>query len=338
MTAALALQAPAGRTILTAVRTSTAFWILVLDIGLLLLFGLLSDGAIWTPRAVESMLLGSTQGLLLALGLAMMMGAGAFDLSLGSNLVLSSVVAALTMQTLVAAGAPVALAIGGGLLAGLVTGSLFGLVNGFLIAYLEINSLIATLATTGIGLGLALLIAGGADVRGMPVELQRDFGQASLFNLLPLPTIVAMLAAVILSLVLRYTRYGTNTLAIGSSSRAALNAGIRVKRHMVSLAILAGFFAGVAAFVDISRYSSTSLQGHNLDGLAAVTAVVIGGTLLTGGRVSILGTVAGAMLAVILRTGLIVIGVETYFQTIAIGVVLIVAMGLDRYRERRRSR
>lgn len=318
--------------------STTAAWILVLDVLLLVAFGFLSDGLIWTPNAIQSMLLGSTEGLLLALGLALMMGAGAFDLSVGSNLVVSSVVAMLVINA-VAGGnsANLAASLAFGVASAVIAGGIFGAVNGYLIAYRDINSLIATLATSGIGLGAALVISGGSDVSGLPVEIQRNFGQAALRGVIPLPTLIAAIAAIALGLVLRFTRYGTATLAIGSSLPAARRAGIRVKSHLLGLAALMGVLAGVAGFIDISRYGSTAIQGHNLDGLAAVTAVVIGGTALTGGRVSIVGVVAGAMLAVILQTGLIVIGVQSFYQTIAIGVVLLIAVGIDRYREKRRS-
>jgi ribose transport system permease protein len=289
------------------------------------------------------MLLSGTQGLLLALGVAILIGAGVFDLSVGANLVLSSVVAAQVIKAV--AGPPAAdgstsnvmLALTLGFVAAVATGALFGLVNGILIAYFDINSLIATLGTTGVGTGLALLVGGGGDVAGVSRDLQRGFGQASI-GFLPLPTIIAIVAAIILAAVLRYTRYGTNTLAIGSWRPAAESAGIKVKRHLLSLTALAGVLAGLAGFIDISRYGSTAITGHATDALAAITAAVIGGTLLEGGRVSILGTVWGAALAVILLTGLIVIGVPAFYQLIAIGVVLIIAVGIDRFRARRRSR
>lgn len=321
----------------------TATWVLLLDIALVLLFGVLSSGVFWSPRAVESMLLSGTQGLLLALGVAILIGAGVFDLSVGANLVLSSVVAAQTIKAI--SGTPaadgsadnVALALTLGFVAAVVTGALFGLVNGILIAYFDINSLIATLGTTGVGTGLALLIAGGGDVASISRDLQRGFGQASI-GFLPLPTTLAIVAALLLALVLRFTRYGTNTLAIGSWRPAAESAGIKVKRHLLSLTALTGVLAGLAGFIDISRYGSTAITSHSTDALAAITAAVIGGTLLQGGKVSIFGTIWGAALAVILLTGLIVIGVPAFYQLMAIGFVLIVAVGIDRYRARRRSR
>jgi ribose transport system permease protein len=106
----------------------------------------------------------------------------------------------------------------------------------------------------------------------------------------------------------------------------------------VTLALITGTLAGLAGFVDIARFGTTTVAGHAQDGLAAVTAVVIGGTLLEGGRVSITGAVWGSGLAIILSDGLVVLGVAPFYQLITIGVVLIVAVALDRLRYRRNPR
>jgi ribose transport system permease protein len=337
------LRSVAQKSLLQRLFSSTGTWVLVLDIALVLFFGIVSNGLFWSPRALESLMLSSTEGLLLALGLAMLLGAGFFDLSLGANLVLSSVIGGLTIKAVLgpvaADGTPpnLALAISLGAIAAVLTGVCFGLFNGWLIAYLEVNSLIATLGTTGIGTGVALVISGGGDVSGLPRQLQQGFGQADLIGI-PLPTLIALAAAIILWAVLRFTGFGIKTLAIGSSRSAADRAGLRVKVQILSLAALAGGLAGVAGFIDISRYGSTAMTGHALDPLAAITAVVIGGTLLEGGKVSIIGAIWGTLLAVILQTGLVVIGVAAFYQLIAVGVVLIVAVALDRFRARRRER
>lgn len=338
------LRAVAEKSIIQRFFSTTGTWVLLLDIVLLLVFTAASQGVFLSPRAVDSLLLSSAQGLLLALGLAMLLGAGFFDLSLGANLVLSSVVGGLVIKAVTGPAATdgsysnLAAALSLGALAAVGTGIMFGLVNGYLIAYLDVNSLIATLGTMGVGTGLALLVAGGGDVTGLPRELQTEFGQASLFDVIPIPTLIAFIAAILLFLVLKFTKYGTVTLAIGSSRPSAERAGLRVRRHILSLSALAGGLAGVAGFIDISRYGSTAIAGHNQDALAAITAVVIGGTLLEGGRVSIIGAIWGALLAVILQTGLVVLGVPAFYQLIAIGLVLIVAVALDRLRVRRRSR
>jgi ribose transport system permease protein len=178
---------------------------------------------------------------------------------------------------------------------------------------------------------VALLLTNGGDITGLPPEIQTEFGLRDV-GWIPLPALVACAVGVFLWIVLRFTRFGLRTLAIGSSRTAALRSGLKVKRHLLSLTMLAGALAGLAGFVDISRYTSTTVSGHTQDGLAAITAAVIGGTALAGGRVNIVGAVWGAILAVLLATGLIILGVAPYYQLILIGVVLIVAVAIDRIR------
>lgn len=318
-------------------------WVLLLDVGLILVFGALSDNGVFlTLQNFQSLMLGGTEALLLTLGLAMLLGAGVFDLSLGANLVLSSVVGASVIKSVAgdvdASGnfRDVGTALLLGLLAAVATGALFGLVNGLIIAYLDVNSLIATLGTLGVGTGVALLLTSGGDIGGLPPQLQTAFGLRTLAKI-PLPAIVAVVIAVILWITLRYLRFGLHTLAIGSSRQSAERAGLRVKPHLVSLAVLAGLLAGLAGFVDLARFGSTTVTGHAQDGLAAFTAAVIGGTVLGGGRVSIPGAVWGTVLAVVLQGGLVVLGVAPFYQLIAIGVVLIAAVALDQVRQRRRE-
>jgi ribose transport system permease protein len=338
-TRAVAQRSAFGRWI----RTNEA-WVLIVDIALIAAFILLSANHVfWSVANFQAIALACTEGLLLTLGLAMLLGAGIFDLSLGANLVLSSVVGGWVINQV--AGSPTAngsrhdlvWALVLGVLAALATGVLFGVVNGLIVAYLDVNSLIATLGTLGAGTGLALIITNGGDINGLPPQLQTGFGLRTIWGI-PMPALVAAVCAVILWAVLRYTRYGMRTLAIGSSRTAAIRAGLRVKPHLVSLTMLAGFLAGIAGIVDFSRFDSTSVSGHAQDGLAAFTAAVIGGTLLEGGRVRILGAVWGTVLAVVLGTGLIVLGVAPYYQLIAVGVVLIAAVAIDRFRSRARER
>ncbi|MDA8033597.1 MAG: ABC transporter permease [Actinomycetota bacterium] len=324
---------------LLATRASAIF---LLDVLLFIVFTVLSSHGVFASLAdVKALLLAGTEALLLAVGLSLMLGAGIFDLSLGANLVLSSVVGAKIINALAITGPNgTATHVGVAALAGvggaLATGALFGLVNGSLIAYARINSLIATLGTLGIGMGIAYVVTNGSDVAGLPTPLQQSFGLRTV-GPIPLPALVALAVAAVAWLSVRFTRFGTRTLAIGSSRVAASRAGIRVTRYIVALAALAGTFAGIAGFIDISHYGSTVVNGHANDALNAVTAAVIGGTLLEGGRVSIPGAVWGTALAVILQGGLVVIGVSSYYQLMAVGGALILAVGLDRFTVQRRE-
>jgi ribose transport system permease protein len=318
-------------------------WVLLLDVAVVIFFTALSTNHVfWSLQDFQALMLDGTETLLLALGIAMFLGAGAIDISVGSNLVLSSVLGAEVMVHVMGTqgargGYPHVL---GTLVLGFVVcvaaGAVYGAVNGVIIAYFRVNSLIATLGTAGIGTGIALLLTGGNDIGGLPTAIQSDFGLSTV-GPVPLPALVALVIAVVLWAVLRTTRFGTRTLAIGSLRLAAERAGLRVPRHLFSLAILCGILAGIAGFVDLAHYASTTVNGHTNDALAAITAVVIGGTRLEGGKVSIPGALWGAGLSVLLQGGLVVVGVAPFWQLIAVGIVLIVAVCLDRIRFLRRA-
>jgi ribose transport system permease protein len=307
--------------------------ILLLDIVLFLIFTAIKP-VFASVDSVQTLLLSGTEALLLAVGLAMLLGAGIFDLSLGANLVLSSVVGAEVLKAMApttAAGTypDFDFAFVVCLIVCIGVGAVYGLVNGILVAYVRINALIATLGTLGIGTGLAYVISGGSDVSPLPAPIQEDFGLRT-FADIPVAAIVAIAIAVLLYLCVRFTEFGMRTEAIGSSRLSAERVGIKVPVHLIRLTILAGALAGLAGFVDLSHFASTSISGHANDALNAVTAAVIGGTLLEGGKISIPGAIWGTGLAVILQGGLVIAGVSSYYQLIAIGVVLIVAVSLDR--------
>lgn len=316
------------RTPLQRIMSARATWILLLDIVLVLAFTAISRNGVFLSLAnLKSLLLSGTEAMLLALGLAVLLGAGKFDLSLGANLVLSSVMGALAMTLPGPEGTRIAM----GLAACLGTGALIGAANGLLVARFGINSLIATLGTLGLCGGLALVATGnGQDITGLPVSLQSGFGLKTWGGFLAAPAVLALALTALLWVRIEHTAWERHTLAIGSSSSAAERVGLRVTAHVFGLFILAGMLAGLAGFVDLARFQTTVISGHPNDALQAVAAVVIGGTALEGGRISVLGTLWGVALAVILQNGLVIIGVSSAYQLMAVGAVLILAVGLDR--------
>ena len=321
-----------------AAASDSATLVLLVDLVLIALFSAPSPGHVfWSVANAEALLRNSTEVLVLSLGVTLLMCAGVFDLSVGANLVLCSVLAATTIQALTAAGAPPLSAIGAGLLVAVIGGALFGVVNGLIITRFKVNSLIATLGTLGIGTGTAQLLTNGQDIHQLPEQLQSGFALLK-FGILPAPMLCALLLLAGVWLLLRFTRFGMRSLAIGSNETAAVRSGINVPGHLVALTALAGAFAGFAGFVDISRFGATAIGSHSLDGLNAVTAVVIGGTALTGGRANVPGTLWGAALSIILLSGLIIIRVQPFWQLVATGIVLIAAVAFDQVRAQRIER
>ena len=165
-------------------------------------------------------------------------------------------------------------------------------------------------------------------LRASRSRLQRDFGIANLFGVIPDPFAVVLVIVVAAGFLLRRTRFGLRTLALGSSREAAVRAGLPVRKNLTLLFTLAGSCAGFGGLIDLSRYTTTNLSGHTTDALAAIAGAVIGGTSLFGGKISVWGAALGAMLAVILQQGLVVVGLPSFYQLIAVGVVLIAAVSV----------
>lgn len=324
----------------------TVVWVGFLDGLLILAFGLYShDHVFWSIGNLQDLTVDAAEVILLAMGEAFLLGAGEFDISLGANVVLSSVMGGEVMLHVGGTSNQIAngeyphlsLAIVLGVLTCLAVGALMGLVNGFTVTILRVNSLVATLATLGIATGTAFLITGGADLANLPTSLQSGFGIRTAGGV-PLPAAVVAGVAIVLWLLLNHTRFGMRSLALGSSRVAARRAGLRIEIHLILLFALVGLLAGLAGVIDLSRFATTNVSGHQTDSLAAIAGAVIGGTSLFGGRISIIGAIIGSILAVILQVGLVIIGLQPFYQLIAVGVVLIVAVHIDQRRQARQDR
>jgi ribose transport system permease protein len=300
--------------------------ILGVDILAIVIFGVLSpDFAFLTPRSFTDLALDGSETVLLSVSVALLLGAGELDISLGANVILSSVVGGKVMSAMASnPGAAIAV----GTLVCILTGATGGLVNSIVVTRLRVNSFIATLATLGIMTGLADVISNGYNISNIPLSLQTGFGIANLLGVIPDPSVIVLVIVVAVAWMLARTRFGLHTLALGSSREAAVRAGVRVRRTLTSLFMFAGACTGICGVFDISRYTTTNLSGHQTDALAAIAGAVIGGTNLFGGKVSVWGAALGALLAVILQDGLVVVGLQSFYQLIAVGIVLIAAVSL----------
>jgi len=302
----------------------------------------------------QNIALDASQLLLLTVGVTFVIITGGIDLSVGSVLVLSAIVAAKTMLRFSGTPEEVAafqfpnqeIGIPIGLLAGMATGLIVGLVNGVLITRLKMPAFIVTLGTLGICLGLAQIYSDGTSVGGIPPAVQSELGLRELvgFNvgdqhvrLVP-PVLIAAVVAGVAALGLRRTRFGRYTYAIGSNAAAARRVGINVDRHLLKIYGLSGFLAGLAGGFDLMRFQSASPSAHAADNLAAISAAVIGGTSLFGGLGTIGGSVIGAFIPAVLQTGLIISRVQSFWQNVAVGCVLILAVFLDQRRRRAEER
>lgn len=262
----------------------------------------------------------STIGVL-AIAATLVLCSAGLDLSLGSVMGLSGVTGA---ALVVEVGLPWPFAIIGCLGAG----AFAGWINGQLVTRARIPAFIVTLGMLGIARGLALIIAphGGA-IYGLP-DAVVFLGQGRPIGV-PSPVIILVLAALAAHYLLAYSRLGRHTLAMGDSEGAARATGINVERLRRTLYTLSGGLAGLAGLIFMARVNAGDpTAGLNYE-LTAITAAIIGGTSLFGGKGSILGTMVGALIMGVLQNGLNLLAVQSYYQQIAIGAVLILAVYID---------
>lgn len=263
---------------------------------------------------------------ILAFGMTFVIVAGGIDLSVGSVAALSAMVSG---YMFVSSGLPGGLA----LLVGLLTGLVVGTVNGLASAYGKLPSFIATLAMLSIARGLTLVISDGRPIK-TPQEV--SFLGSSI-GPVPTPIIVLVVAAAIASFLLNRTVIGRSMYAVGGNAEAARLSGLPVKRITVTVFALAGLFAALAGLLLAGRLDSAQPQaaaGYELD---AIAAVVIGGASLAGGLGRISGTIVGALVLVVIRNGLNLLNVTSFWQQVVIGVVIALAVGIDVIRRKTRS-
>ncbi|MEV7803545.1 ABC transporter permease [Microbispora sp. NPDC088329] len=309
-------------------RPSTVtFIILVVIVAVFATLAPVSFASVDNARAILT-----DASILLVLSVAInfpMITAG-IDLSTGSVLVFSGVLSVKAMQAVGGNGPGVAV-LGGVVAVG--SGLAWGALHGVLVAYGRIPAFIATLGTLGAALGLSYIITGGFDLQDVPSSVTSIASQ----RLLGVPWLVvaAAVVAVVFGVLLQATRFGRYTYAIGASEEAARRASINVNVHLVKVYVIAGGLTGLAGFLSLARFATTTLAGHATDNLQAVTAVVLGGTSLFGGTGAVVGTVAGVFIPTVLQNGFVVTGVTPYWQQVAVGVVLIAAVYLDKIRRSR---
>jgi ribose transport system permease protein len=319
---------------------STAFWMGLILIALILGFGFASDWDMLQFSNFQAMALSVPVTMLLAVGMTFVLSAGELDLSIGANVMLSAVVAAKVITAMSGTAAEVeagiypnlAVGIPAGVLAGVGTGALFGLINGALRTRLRISSFIVTLGTTGIGTGLAYVLSGGQQIPYVPRSIQTGFGVLELGGLVPLPAVIVIMVSLVFWYLMASTKFGLYTLAIGSSREAATRAGIDVQRHIVLVFVLIGTLAGFGGILDLSRFATTSVGGYQTTAMGVIAAVVIGGTSLFGGRASIGGSMVGSLIPLVITTGLVMMVVPSFYQLIAVGAILIIAVYIDQHR------
>ena len=309
------------------------FWTLGVLILLIVIFGIFAP-SLYTKAAWLSTSSYAVEYLILAVGQTFVIITAGIDLSDGATLGFAGMAGALLMEHLISSQANGTLTVILGIAAMLAAGLLIGVINGLLITKLKLPPFIVTLGTLTAVTGFTNLLNHGTEITTLP-NFVTNLGTASVLSgWLPVPVLIALAVAIVFGFILARTRFGLRTYAIGSNEVGARRAGIRVDRHLVIVYGISGVLAGLAGLLVTANFSSaTPLAGAN-DELYAIASVVIGGASIFGGRGTIFGTFIGTAILSVLTTGLVLTNVAPFWQQVAIGVVVIAAVAIDRVRTR----
>jgi len=262
---------------------------------------------------------------IVAIGELFVILTGGIDLSVGSVMALAGMAAAYLMKVGVNPSAAVFLAV--------LVGMAMGAVNGVLISYVKIAPFIVTLGMLSLASGLVLGFSKGWPITEIPKSFL-PIAQGSFLGL-PIPLWVAAFVAVVAHVVLRYTAFGRRTYAIGGNEQATFLSGINVSRIKLRLYMISAATASLAGIILVARFNSAQAdtgKGWELD---AIAAAVIGGTSLAGGSGSVLGVLIGACIMGVIKNGLVLMRVSSYWQTAIIGIIIVLAAVLDRVKPKR---
>ena len=278
-----------------------------------------------TANNLLNLLLQVTSNALNAIGMTFVILTGGIDLSVGSILALSSALTA----GLLGSGMPVTLAI----LISLILGCILGMMNGLLISYGKLAPFIVTLATMTIFRGATLVYTNGNPItKGLSDTFLFQFlGQGYIVGI-PFPVIIMFIVFIVLYVLLHKTAFGKSVYAIGGNEKAAYISGVKLNKVKIIIYSISGIMASISGLIITSRLSSAQPTAGASYEMDAIAAVVLGGTSLSGGKGRILGTLIGALIIGVLNNGLNIIGVSAFWQQVVKGVVILIAVLIDRFK------
>lgn len=326
-----------------AVGRSAATWVKVAFVRLgvlpflliiaIIVFSLMSDRYL-TTNNLMNVARQSTYLTMVAMGQMLALLTGGFDLSVGTMLAITSVVGALAMSALYAAFPDLVwLAIAGGMLAGFLAGLSIGVVNGIGVAIFNVSPFMMTLGLASVGFGIALYLTGGVPVYGMPQAYGSTFGFGHLLGI-PVPIYVAAALIVVMYVVLNWTRFGRYLYAVGGNIKASRLSGINTRLTLFLAYVLCGALATIAGLMLTARLETGEANIGAAMPLESIAACVIGGVSLRGGVGRLSGVVLGAIFIGLVQNGMNLARIDSYLQTVVIGILLIFAVMADQLRQR----
>lgn len=295
----------------------------VVYIGFLLVFLFfaitLRDDGFLTTRNIFNIVLQTAPATVMAIGLVFVLSAGEIDLSFGSIVAVSALAAAVVMQ---------GHSMFAGIVVGLGAGLMIGSINGLLVAYLRLPSFLVTLATMGLFAGIARSMTNLRSIAVVNDGFSGFFGSGSFLGV-PSLILWTLVATLVGHIVYRATRFGAHVMATGDNPHAALVSGIKVARIRLSVLMISGFCAGLAGLLYAGRIQAAKYTLGESDLMIVIAAVIVGGTVLNGGKGSIIGALVGSLLMGMLNNGLILMGLTVSDQMIVRGLIILIAVAVS---------
>lgn len=324
---------PRNRARAALLLTLFRYWTVLVLLALIVVFSIVGTGfasqANWIATSTYA-----TGILALALAQTLVIVSGGIDLSVGGNVAVSGMSSALVMRSLSERGSSTALVIAAGIAVALAVGLAIGLANGLCITRLRLAPFIVTLGMMGITQGTTNLLNGGQEVAQIPEPFVEVGSGTILGGWLPWLVVISLVLAAVVGLLLAKTRFGLRTYAVGSNVEGARRVGVDANRQLLCIYALAGVLAAIGGLMILSRFGVAQTSAGTGTELQSIAAVVIGGASLYGGTGNVFGTIVGVAVISVLVTGLVLAGLEPFWQTVVTGVVIIGAVYLDQLRER----
>ena len=305
----------------------------LLFIAAFILMSVISPGRFLRWFNIQSMAYQLPEFGILALSMTMVIISGGINLSLTFTATLAMIIGGLAMATLSANGAATVWALTAGVGLMCIIAFACGAINGYVVAYLGITPMIATLGTSTLFEGIGLNITRGGAISGFPSAFM-EIGNNTI-GPVPIPMVIFILVVIALHFFLERSSFGTAIYMIGSNPKVARYSGINVRRMLFWVYAIAGFLTAVSGIIMASRYNSAKTDYGSAYLLQAVAASVLGGTSITGGEGKIAGTIIAVMIIQVISSGLNIYGLNRYLTNIIIGAILLLVLSIKFFTNRR---
>lgn len=316
--------------ILKKITKQKEFGILLIIIILSAILSFLSDAFLKIDNVLDFMRSYAVLGIM-AFGMLPVIISGGIDLSVSSSIALSAVVIGKILTTFPSINLFIVIFVS------MITGGIIGAINGLIITKIKIPPIVVTLGTMTIVLGAVLLYTGGIWITGLP-EWWKDFGRLQIGKFqnfyggttgISIQVIILIIVGIIVHIMLKYTLIGRGIYACGGSESSAIRVGYNIYQVILYIYIFCGMITGIAAFTHISIVGQVDPNTYNGYELDVVAIVVLGGANTTGGYGTVFGTSLGIIMMAILKNGLILAKVPTYWQKVVVGIIIVIAVSVD---------